>query len=82
MNGKRAKQKRREEAQEIKKVGTVTIDVYSNLDVNVSNFPDNHDIAMTVMANAMLKVSCFFMAKQKDITSKILLPNKDFKVMQ
>ena len=81
MNGKKAKQKRREEAQVVKNVGTITINVYSNLNVDVCNFPDDYNAAMAIMANAMLKVSAFFMAKQKDITSKILLPNRDFKVM-
>jgi len=75
MSGKRAKQERREEAeaQAVTKIGTVTIDVYSNLDVNVSNFPSEHDVAMMIMANAMLKVSHYFAEGQQKEKSDILI---------
>lgn len=66
MSEKQAKKKRREEAQKVVKIGTISIDVYSNFDVNVSNFPTEHNIAMMIMANAMLKVSNFFMAQKND----------------
>jgi len=76
MSEKQAKAKRREEKEQLeqgsKPIGTVNIDVYPDLNVNVSNFPSDHNVAMMILCNAMMKVSAYFMDEQKK-TSDIVL---------
>ncbi len=77
MSQKKAKQKRREEkkreeenANKPKPIGQIIIDVYPDLDVNVSNFPSDHNIAMMVMCNALLKLSAYFIEQQQQANNK------------
>jgi hypothetical protein len=76
MSEKKAKEKRREEKEREEKamegpelIGTMSIDVYENLDVKVRNFPSDHNIAMIILCNAIMKVSAHFLEDLK-INSK------------
>lgn len=73
MSEKKAKEKKREENAAVKPIGQITIDVFSNLDVNVSNFPSDHNIALMVMCNALMKVSNYFIQQSVNSKSDILL---------
>lgn len=74
MSQKKAKQRRRDEKEAVKPIGQIIIDVYPDLNVNVSNFPSDHNIAMMIMCNALLKLSAYFIEQQQtNNKSNILL---------
>ena len=73
MSEKQAKAKRREQAQEKKPIGQITINVYDNLDVDVANFPSESNMALMVLANATSKVAAYFMEEAQKNKSNILL---------
>ena len=50
---------------DLKVVGTVSITVYDNMDVDVTGFPSDHGVAMMIMCNAMMKVSSWFYKNKK-----------------
>ncbi len=54
-------------------IGQIVIDVYENLNVLVKNFPDGYGVSMTVLINAMSAVNQFFMQKQQEAESPIVI---------
>lgn len=55
------------------KIGQITIDVFSNMEVTVRNFPTNHGVAMMILANAIMKVSEFFVMENQKKVSPIMI---------
>jgi len=74
MSEKKAKEKRREEAEGKKPIFQVTIDVFEGLTVNVRNFPKEHNAAMAVLLNATMAVSHYFALPPPE-PSKIIVAN-------
>ncbi len=56
-----------------KKIGQVLIDVYENMDVNVSQFPTDHHMSMMVLGNALLAVNNWFAQQAQNKKSNIIL---------
>lgn len=56
-----------------KKIGTIKIDVYNDMDVAVFNFPTNPQVAMMVLCNALMKVFNWFMEEQAKNKSQIVI---------
>ena len=54
-------------------IGQITIDVYENLNVLVKNFPDGYGVSMTVLINAMSAVNQFFMQKEQEAQSPLVI---------
>ena len=50
--------------------GKIEIDVYSNLEVTVRNFPTDQRLVMIIMANAIKTVSEFFLNEGKEFAVK------------
>ena len=50
---------------DLKVVGTISITVYDNMDVDVTGFPSDHGVAMMIICNAMMKVSSWFYKNKK-----------------
>ncbi len=56
-----------------KKIGTVLIDVYEDMNVNVSQFPTDQHMAILVLGNALLAVNqWFFEQKQKNASNIVM----------
>lgn len=54
-------------------IGTITIDVYDDMNVVVKGFPQNHMQALIFMSNAMLSVADFFIReKERGMNNAIL----------
>lgn len=77
MSEKKAKEKRRAEAaaaeEAAKPIGTITIDVFSDMNVNVVNFPSDPNVALMIMCNAIMKVSAYFLQQATVNKSNLLL---------
>ena len=48
-----------------KMVGQITIDVYDDMNVNVKGFPNNHQVALMVMSNALISVADWFIQEKE-----------------
>ncbi len=56
-----------------KKVGQVLIDVYENMEVNVSQFPTDHHMAILVLGNALMAVNNWFAQQAQKNKSNLVL---------
>lgn len=56
-----------------KKIGTVLIDVYENMEVNVSQFPTDHGMSMMVLGNALMAVNNWFIQNKPKNQSPIVM---------
>jgi hypothetical protein len=74
MSEKKAKEKRREEAEAKKPIGHVVIDVYNDGTVDVRGFPQDHGAAMGILLNALMNVSHYFTLPPPE-PSKIIVAN-------
>ena len=63
------------DGKQIEQVGEMCIDMYSNYDVNVRHFHQDHGTAMMFLCNALMKVSEFFtkIAAQQAKQSPLML---------
>jgi hypothetical protein len=59
-----------------KKIGTVLIDVYEDMNVNVSQFPTDQHMAMLVLGNALLAVNQWFFEQKQKNASPIVMAKK------
>lgn len=59
--------------QPIKVIGTVTIDVYEDMNVNVRGFPTDHTMSVLVIGNALLAVNNWFAEQAQKNKAQVVL---------
>lgn len=56
-----------------KQLGTIMIDVYEDMNVNVRQFPTDHGMAVLLIGNALLAVNNWFVEQKQQEKSNIVL---------